>query len=151
MASRTESTERDPIACLRGDRPLSRAFQFLGRPWNALLLGSLTLGPTGFRELARSLPGISDSMLSDRLSVLTEVGLIERQVVEGPPVSVTYRLTEHGAAVIPALEQISAWAQDHLSESTCAGHGQRAGRAACDDGQTQPSTSSASSRGSRGK
>jgi DNA-binding HxlR family transcriptional regulator len=111
MTSRTEPAGHRPIACLRGDRSLTRAFQFLGKPWNALLLGSLTLGPTGFRELARSMPGISDSMLSDRLSMLAEVGLIERQVAEGPPVAVTYRLTEHGVAVIPALEQISEWAQ----------------------------------------
>jgi DNA-binding HxlR family transcriptional regulator len=35
-------------------------------------------------------------------------------VEEGPPVSVSYALTNRGRALIPALEQISLWAQEHL-------------------------------------
>ncbi|MCW2497008.1 helix-turn-helix domain-containing protein [Jatrophihabitans sp.] len=110
----------DPIdgsACLRGDAALARAFAFLGKRWNAVLLGTLSTGPAGFRELARQVPGISDSMLSDRLSALAASGLISRRVDEGPPLSVSYALTERGRALMPALEQISTWAVEHLPES----------------------------------
>ena len=53
-------------------------------------------------------------MLSDRLADLARAGLIARTVDEGPPVAVSYALTEAGVALLPALEQISRWAQEHL-------------------------------------
>jgi DNA-binding HxlR family transcriptional regulator len=53
-------------------------------------------------------------MLSTRLAVLTDAGLLARAVDEGPPVSVAYRLTEAGRALLPALEQISRWADEYL-------------------------------------
>ena len=106
--------------CVRGDAALARAFAFLGKRWNAVLLGNLKSGPAGFRELARASGGISDSVLSDRLTDLGKAGLITRTVEEGPPVSVSYALTVRGRALMPALEQISQWAQEHLpADSDC--------------------------------
>ena len=67
-----------------------------------------------FRALARSVEGISDSVLSDRLGELTDAGLVTRAVAEGPPLSVTYALTDAGRALLPALAQISRWAEEHL-------------------------------------
>ncbi|HEX8855945.1 MAG TPA: helix-turn-helix domain-containing protein [Thermoleophilaceae bacterium] len=101
-------------ACARGDAALARAFEFLGKRWNGVVLGNLSEGPAGFRELSRAIGGISDSVLSDRLSDLSQAGLIARTVDEGPPLSVSYALTDRGKALIPALEQISLWAQEHL-------------------------------------
>jgi DNA-binding HxlR family transcriptional regulator len=103
-----------PDACQRGDVALARAFGFLGKRWNAVLLGILGAGPTGFRELSRATGRISDSVLSDRLAELTQAGLITRTVDEGPPVTVSYALTDCGKALMPALGQISQWAQEHL-------------------------------------
>jgi DNA-binding HxlR family transcriptional regulator len=100
--------------CVRGDAALARAFEFLGKRWNGVVLGNLREGPAGFRELSRSIGGISDSVLSDRLSDLAEAGLIARTVCEGPPLSVSYALTDRGNALMPALEQISLWSQEHL-------------------------------------
>jgi DNA-binding HxlR family transcriptional regulator len=111
-----ETTPVDHAQCVRGDASLTRAFVFLGRPWNAAVLGSLQRGPAGFRELSRSIPGISDSVLSNRLSSLAGANLITRTVDEGPPVAVTYALTNAGWALIPALQQISLWAAEHLPE-----------------------------------
>ena len=103
-------------ACARGDAALARAFDFLGKRWNGVVLGNLREGPAGFRELSRAIGGISDSVLSDRLSDLANAGLIARTVDEGPPLAVSYALTDRGNALIPALEQISLWAQEHLPD-----------------------------------
>jgi DNA-binding HxlR family transcriptional regulator len=78
------------------------------------VLGNLSTGPAGFGELARTIDGISDSMLSTRLSALSEAGLVTRAVSEGPPLSTAYALTDAGRALIPALAQISRWAEDYL-------------------------------------
>jgi DNA-binding HxlR family transcriptional regulator len=117
-AMATKGKSRRPKAgseeCVRGDAALARAFDFLGKRWNGMILGALSEGPVGFRELSRSIGAISDSVLSDRLSALAGAGLISRTVDEGPPLAVSYRLTDRGQALIPALSQISLWAQEHL-------------------------------------
>ena len=104
----------DAEACGRADGSLMRAFDLLGKRWTGVVLGTLSGGPTGFRALARTVEGISDSVLSDRLSELSNAGLVTRTVTEGPPLSVTYALTHAGRALLPALEQISRWAEEHL-------------------------------------
>jgi DNA-binding HxlR family transcriptional regulator len=108
-----------PEACIPAAGALARAFKFLGKRWNAVVLGTLSAGPAGFRELSRTIDGISDSVLSDRLSDLAAGGLITRTVNEGPPLAVSYALTERGHALMPALEQIALWAKDNLPEDGC--------------------------------
>jgi DNA-binding HxlR family transcriptional regulator len=104
----------DATSCGRRDAALARAFELLGKRWTGVVLGTLSGGSTGFRALARAVEGISDSMLSDRLGELTNAGLVIRTVDEGPPVSVAYELTDAGRGLLPALEQISRWAEEFL-------------------------------------
>lgn len=111
----TAPTSHEPQAC---SAALTRAFGFLGKRWNGVLLASLGAGPLGFADLKRSVTGISDSMLSERLAELGEARLISREVVPGPPVSVRYHLTEAGRALLPALQALTAWAEEHLPD-TC--------------------------------
>ena len=113
--------EHEPRAC---DAALSRAFEFLGKRWNGVLLGTLIQGPAGFAELKRGL-GISDSMLSDRLLELTRAGLVERTVDTGPPVAVSYALTDNGRAVLPALQALTTCAKENLTAERCTGDGDR--------------------------
>jgi DNA-binding HxlR family transcriptional regulator len=112
MVRATDHTEAG--RCVHADAGLVRAFSVLGKRWSGLVLASLRNGPAGFRELSRAVGGISDSVLSDRLSELTEMGLVSRTVDPGPPVAVSYELTAAGLALIPALQQISRWAAEHL-------------------------------------
>jgi DNA-binding HxlR family transcriptional regulator len=108
----------DRVACTGCDRALVRAFEFLGKRWSGVVIGALVHGPAGYRELSRAIDGISDSVLSDRLSALTAAGLVSRTVDEGPPLSVAYALTERGRALIPALEALGRWADEHLPAET---------------------------------
>lgn len=95
---------------------LGRAFGFLGKRWNGLILATLLDGPAGFAELRRAVGKISDSVLSERLGELDAAGLVERVVTPGPPVAVSYRLTERGMALLPALRELTAWAEVNLPE-----------------------------------
>jgi DNA-binding HxlR family transcriptional regulator len=107
------TSQHDPPSC---EPALARAFGFLGKRWNGVLIGSLVGGPAGFAQLGRSVAGISESVLSDRLSELTKAGVIARVVHDGPPVSVTYELTACGEALLPALRALARWAQESLPE-----------------------------------
>jgi DNA-binding HxlR family transcriptional regulator len=55
-------------------------------------------------------------VLSDRLTDLANGGLITRTVDAGPPLAVSYELTDRGRALMPALEQIALWARENLTE-----------------------------------
>jgi DNA-binding HxlR family transcriptional regulator len=111
QARATQEREHDPALC---DAGLTRVFDVLGKRWNGLILASLANGPVSFSRLARGIGGISDSVLSERLSGLAALGLVERTVEEGPPVSVTYGLTDAGRALIPSLVELRAWATAYL-------------------------------------
>jgi DNA-binding HxlR family transcriptional regulator len=108
--------EHEPRAC---DAALARAFEFLGKRWNGVLLGTLITAPAGFSELRRAITGISDSVLSERLAELVRAGLIVRTVADGPPVSVEYSLTAAGQALLPALDALTTWATDNLPATDC--------------------------------
>ena len=92
------------------DGALAQAFKFLGKRWNGVILGTLKNGSSGFAELKRNVSGISDSVLSERLSELHAAGLIIRAVDPGPPISVSYDLSDTGNALIPAMHALSTWA-----------------------------------------
>jgi DNA-binding HxlR family transcriptional regulator len=103
--------EAVPRAC---DVALARAFAFLGKRWNGVILATLLTGPAGFAELRRAVIGISDSVLSERLNELSGAGLVQRTVNPGPPIAVTYALTAAGAALLPTLDALTAWALENL-------------------------------------
>ena len=103
-------TEHSVARC---DAALSDAFALLGKRWNGMILGALMESPAGFSELRRAL-GASDSVLADRLAELTAAGLVVREVDEGPPVAVRYRLAESGVALVPVLRDLTGWARENL-------------------------------------
>ncbi len=80
-----------------------------------MILGTLSNGASGFAELRRNVVGISDSVLSERLSELQSAGLVLRAVDPGPPVSVSYQLSQTGTALVPALHALTLWAADNLA------------------------------------
>lgn len=107
----------DDAACTKVDDGITRVFSLLGKRWSGLVIAVLMQRPVHFAELRRAIPGISERMLSDRLTELGAVGLVVREVTEGPPLRVSYRLTEAGAALGPALNQLGKWAETYLPEN----------------------------------
>jgi DNA-binding HxlR family transcriptional regulator len=99
------------------DAAVSLAFSILGKRWNGMILATLGTGALPFARLKRRVPGISDAMLSDRLTGLAEVKLLTRSVDAGPPVAVTYALTPQGERLLPLLEQLGQWAAANLERS----------------------------------
>ncbi|WP_329456840.1 winged helix-turn-helix transcriptional regulator [Streptomyces sp. NBC_01497] len=101
-------------ACKQVDLGITRVFELLGKRWTGPIISVLIARPVHFAELRRAIPGISERMLSDRLSELGSAGLVVREVDEGPPLRVAYRLTESGAAMEPALNELMKWAESHM-------------------------------------
>jgi DNA-binding HxlR family transcriptional regulator len=97
------------------DRALTSVFSVLGKRWTGVVIGVLLERPARFAEIARAIPGITESMLSARLTELKDAGLVTREVIEGPPIASLYRLTPSGEALRPALVALGEWAEAHLA------------------------------------
>ena len=90
-------------------RAFQTAIEVLGRPWNCLILNVLQAGPLRFSELSAAAQGPGDKVLSARLKELESCGLLQRQVEPGPPVRVSYALTERGRGFGEVASAIERW------------------------------------------
>jgi DNA-binding HxlR family transcriptional regulator len=115
-ATRVGDAAEAPALC---DAGVARAFDFLGKRWNGVILGTLSAGPIGFAGLRRGVGAITDSVLSDRLAELVGVGLVERTVTETRPPGVVYALSPAGRELLPVLHQLGTWAAKNLPARSC--------------------------------
>lgn len=88
---------------------LARAAEILGERWTIPLLRELFAHPQRFSDLRRRLPGLSPSVLTERLERLGQLGVIARRRLAPPAASDVYELTEAGRALKPALLELTRW------------------------------------------
>ena len=88
-----------------------RAAELVGRRWTGAILRILMSGPQRFNELLAAIPGISDRLLTERLRELETEGIVHRDVQAGPPVRVSYQLTERGGELEPVMRELGRWAE----------------------------------------
>ena len=93
--------------------PLSMAAEILGTRWTLLLLRELLEGSTQFNDIARGVPLMSRSMLSQRLKDLETSGLVTREA-EGRGRPTHYRLTEAGQSLGPIVRSVAEWGQEWI-------------------------------------
>jgi DNA-binding HxlR family transcriptional regulator len=91
-----------------------RAVEIIGRRWTGAILRALIAGETRFGEIAHTVPGVSDRLLSERLKELELEGIVTRTVTPSTPVRVEYGLTEMGSALIPVVTALGTWAETYL-------------------------------------
>ncbi len=94
------------------------AIELIGRRWTGAIIAVLMNAPQPLRfsEIGAAVPQLSDRLLSERVKQLEERGLVVRDVEPGPPTRVTYRLSEMGRDLAPALEQLAGWARRWLAD-----------------------------------
>src|SRR3979411_3094382 len=97
-----------------------RAIELIGERWTGAVVKALLPAPARFNQLLAGIPGISDRVLTERLRELEYEGLVERLVDPGPPVRVSYRLTQRGRALGRGTASVGAWGADWLSKAASA-------------------------------
>lgn len=89
--------------------PVALGSEVLADRWNPLILRELILGNTRFNDIERCLPGISRSLLSQRLRDFERTGVIElRPSASGR--GNEYHLTPAGADLEPVIIALGEWA-----------------------------------------
>lgn len=93
--------------------PIRDVLDRIGDKWSTLLLLTLSSRSHRFGELRRTIPDISQRMLTQTLRDLQRDGLITRHVHPTNPPSVEYRLTAMGSSLIESLQALVKWADMH--------------------------------------
>lgn len=89
--------------------PVSLGSEVLADRWTPLILRELTLGNTRFNEIERCLPGISRSLLVQRLRHLERKGVLQRVPI-APGRGSEYHLTPAGKDLEPVIMALGEWA-----------------------------------------
>lgn len=87
---------------------MTRTMGVLGGKWKPIIIAHLAQRRR-FGQLAQRLPLISRKVLTEQLKELEEDGIVRREAFAELPPRVEYSLTERGLALLPILEQLSAW------------------------------------------
>lgn len=69
-----------------------------------------------YGKLKRSVSNITDKMLSNQLKELVSDNIIHKEVYQEIPPKVEYSLTEYGKSLIPVMEMLFKWGQEHLDK-----------------------------------
>lgn len=86
----------------------AHALNVIGDRWSLLVVRELLLKPKRFQAIRAGLPGISASVLSQRLSALTVAGVVQHDPELG-----AYALTPSGHALRPVLIALCHWGSQH--------------------------------------
>lgn len=88
--------------------PIAKSLEILGEKWTLLIVRELLMGSSRFGELQRGLGTISPALLSKRLTMLAENGLVARRTSPGQR-SVEYFPTESCQELYPILLALGSW------------------------------------------
>lgn len=95
--------------------PTETALGIIGGKWKGMILWCLCQRTMRFGELHRTIPDITQRMLTKQLRDLEQYDIIERKVYPVVPPKVEYSLSEHGIALKPLLQQLEDWSKDYLN------------------------------------
>lgn len=85
----------------------------MGGTWKPIVLFHLLHGKKRFGELGRSIPAITQRMLTLQLRELEEAGIVQRTVHAEVPPRVDYELTELGRSLQPVLIAMRDWGRQY--------------------------------------
>jgi DNA-binding HxlR family transcriptional regulator len=72
--------------------PVATTVQLIGNKWKLLILRNLLKGTQRFNELRKTIPGISQKVLTENLRSMEQDGLITRTVFAEVPPTLNTRL-----------------------------------------------------------
>jgi DNA-binding HxlR family transcriptional regulator len=94
--------------------PVAKTLEVVGDRWTLLAVRDLLPGTKRFQDLLASLPGIAPNILSDRLKLMEEHGLVTRHFYSDHPPRAEYALTDKGRELGMIVGALAAWGSRHV-------------------------------------
>jgi len=93
--------------------PVTTAIDVIGGKWKVIILYQLRGQTLRFGELKRSIPKITQKMLTQQLRELEKDKLVKRHVYAEVPPKVEYTSTELAEKLNPALDLLCDWSSEY--------------------------------------
>ncbi|MDE5989922.1 MAG: helix-turn-helix transcriptional regulator [Duncaniella sp.] len=91
--------------------------EWIGNKWSLVVLMKISeCQPVRFNELYRSIPSVSEKVLSQVLRQLQTDGIIKRDLFADVPPRVEYSITDFGRTLIPHIEDLINWGRENFSQ-----------------------------------
>jgi len=95
---------------------IAAALKVFSGKWTLMILCQLSKRVARFNELKRTIPGITQHMLTASLRELEANGIVQRTVYAEVPPRVEYQMTQHGRSLKPVIEALAHWGRLHLRQ-----------------------------------
>jgi len=105
--------ERKSAAPKERKCPIETVVLILGGKWKPLILWHLLDSSKRFSELSKLIPEATQKMLAQHLRELENDRLVTRTVYPTVPPKVEYELSEYGRTIIPVLQTMCDWGENH--------------------------------------
>ena len=94
-------------------RALQDTIYVIGGKWKLPIINSICNGNRRFREIERSIPGITPRMLSRELKEMEANKLLKRTVISTSPKMVEYSPTDYCQSFGDVILHMIKWGKDH--------------------------------------
>ena len=115
-AAQRRERDRAKYNVFLAECPSRQLLDRLSDKWVSLVVQSLADGAQRYSEIARSVAGVSQKMLTQTLRGLERDGFVAREVTPSVPVRVDYRLTDLGGSLLPVMRAVVDWAEQHMDD-----------------------------------
>jgi DNA-binding HxlR family transcriptional regulator len=96
---------------------VTSAIDVLGDKWMLVIVKQMILDHSQtFKDFMASSEGIATNILSTKLKMLEEIGIVKKSKLPHNKKTNLYHLTESGLALIPVIGELILWSDGHLRE-----------------------------------
>ena len=133
--------------------PVAKTLEVVGDRWTLLVIRDLLGDARRFRDLQAGLPGLAPNILSERLKLMEEHGLVSRRFYSDHPPRAEYELTDKGRELGTVVGALASWGTRYVDTGARLVHGDsgrevRVGYFRADTGERVASSSIRVRRGS---
>jgi DNA-binding HxlR family transcriptional regulator len=101
----------------RCDCPFTSALDVLGDKWMLVIVKQMLIeGKETFKDFTESEEAIATNILSTKLKLLEELGIIMKTKRPDNKKTNLYLLTDKGLALTPLLVELASWSDNHLRD-----------------------------------
>lgn len=93
---------------------IAQSLNIFGDRWTLLIIHEILVGRTTFNDIRKALDGLSANILSERLKLLEDKGLLKSELYSTHPPRYQYILTESGEDLEPVFHSLIIWGTKHL-------------------------------------
>lgn len=97
--------------------PITSALDILGDKWSLVVIKQILFEEKStFKDFAESPESIATNILSTRLKMLEDFGIVDKQKLPTNKKTNIYTLTQKGLSLIPVLMELMFWSKQHIIE-----------------------------------